>query len=271
MSQATTNQTLEYLGLTEDQFTFQQIGIALLRKTQDLSERVRQFVVEAKGGYDWTAYKRDQRSRGDFNPFQNLLAYQEQQRKQKALREEIANLLKDSPYKDTLQINAHQDHDPSVDGETKAGSNVVESLVSPYSPIAGRQAELRQSFLDWNHQNEEDRLPWKAIMIEETQTPTEFDRLQNLHTKRAKALGLGLLLQMANDGLLSIDQDRPFDKIRITPTTHISTRKNQANIKITKKDGKTLKGNWLSLSHSAKEQIKQDAKAGDIIVSYNGN
>ena len=84
MSQATTNQTLEYLGLTEDQFTFQQIGIALLRKTQDLSERVRQFVVEAKGGYDWTAYKRDQRSRGDFNPFQNLLAYQEQQRKQKS-------------------------------------------------------------------------------------------------------------------------------------------------------------------------------------------
>lgn len=218
-------------------------------------------IVEEKEGYDWAAYKKQQREfteRQIQAATQNLRAYHEAIRRKKEIRNELQSII-------GTRTRADPDSTPAqIDSEYFTG------MFEPFSPIEQHQAELNHEFHDLLQQSIPSLLPWRTLIISEISKPKSFKDLHTYVTTNLKAdkiAKLHHLLQMASDGRIDLHQESHEGDILITPCEDNKLNHNNQDVAITIKDqhGNVSQWNWQDLSENQKRQVLTDTINRKII------
>jgi hypothetical protein len=206
---------------------------------------------------DSAGYKRKQREwtrQEKMLAAERLRLYWQEIHRKKNLRKELSTLLGQS----RLSM------DNGEESRLRISSNFLSPILSPFSPLEHRRAELSQEFEQVTQISISDKLPWKAILSSEIKGVTDIKDLTIYYPENPKAdiaAKLQHLLQMETDGNITLIQDEPFGEISIAPVGV----EPENSITITDQKGESYRFDWNELSDNHRSKVIADALNNEII------
>jgi hypothetical protein len=258
-----------------EQLDMRAIANVLLDSTVNLSKRTNDELLEPISDWlddpdfmkkhaiiledqvDWADYKRRQR---EWTKQEKMLAaerlrlYWQEIHRKKNLRKELSKLLGHS------RLSMDNDEEPKL----SISPNFLSPILSPFSPVEQRRAEILQEFEQITQVSISDKIPWKAILSSEIKSLTNIQDLHTYYPENPKtdiAAKLQHLLQMEMDGNLTLLQTEPFGEISIAPTGI----EPEGTITITDQEGESFDFDWNELSDNQRSKVIADIKNNEII------
>ena len=151
-------------------------------------------------------------------------------------------------------------------GKNQINTGFLTQVLAPFSPVERKKSEIELEFRQAKDRPISMILPWKAILEAELIGKDHFKFIKlktRLPTNKTsdKISKFQHLLQMENDGAITLAQARPLDEIIIRPK---ALPKNH-EIQMTDRYGRRCKFDWLALPDADQNKVIDDALAGRII------
>ena len=225
-----------------------------------------QVIIE-NAAPNWSEYKRRQREwtrQQKELAAQRLRAYWQEIRRKRNLRKELATLLNDRQQSidNTDEKGAEPDQD---------SSKAFQELISALSPASSRQIETDQEFNLTDQIPEPNRLPLRLILTDHISTNQNQATLNGLpqitdDNRLETVAKLQTLLQMANEGVVSLFQSEPFGELFLRKLYPPKSRVPEGSLIIKDRTGEESTWTWNDLSNDQKDKIIADTKNNKIIV-----
>lgn len=216
-------------------------------------------IMEEKEGYDWSAYKRQQR---EFTEQQikaateNLRAYREAIRRKRELRHRLSRI-----------IGTRSRADPDASLPQDIDTQSISAIFEPFSPIQQYKADIDHEFKSLLEQSIISLLPWRTLITSELTEPKSFKELHTYVSNDLKADKIAKfqnLLQMDSEGAIELNQESHEGDIIITPCEANDPNQDLA-ISIKDQYGNESQLNWQDLSEKQKSMVLTDTIQRKII------
>ena len=201
---------------------------------------------------NWAFYKRQSRQ---WDKKQKRLAgerlrlYWQEIRRKKQFRKEIAQLFKKSPTRQNHPINIQE--------------GFLFSIIKPFSRPEQTRRKIKEEFKKQFNIPLSGLLPWRAILSSEITTTKKFSNIEVYlpeNKKQDMACKFMALLHLANDGLISITQTKPFEDFIIHPLHQATTC-----VSIKDESGNIFEHDFQSLTYEEKDLLIKKIKTRQVI------
>lgn len=207
---------------------------------------------------DWTNYKRKARQ---WSRQQRQLAgerlkrYLHAIRTKKQFREKVSQLIGNAK--------------PKTDSNFEAGTNFLLPIIQPFSKPERYKMKLEKEFIHFAGLPVSSLLPWRAMILSVINDTKKFSEIESYLPKNPKAdkvCKFMNLLQLSNEGIVSLSQEYPFEDVEIKIKSRAST-----SIILKDREGNEWQEDWLELCRNQKQQRLAQIKSHQVICRQVGS
>ncbi|MFC1828038.1 hypothetical protein ACFL0O_00315 [Thermodesulfobacteriota bacterium] len=208
------------------------------------------FKVTESEKPDWAEYKRKQREYDLRKAWEAIRLKRLKRKRLSGYQSYVAGLI---PRGKATNIHLHI-----------AGKDCLTPILEPFSPPEQLKRETAQDFRQALSLAVSNLLPWNLLITQHLYGPRKLVELPvhyQENPRKDKAAKLQHLLQMEQEGKVTLQQTEPFQDIYITP---VDIDLNQ-RIKLKDQQGRSYEFDWQAFSDNQRNKIIADLKDNKIL------
>jgi hypothetical protein len=203
----------------------------------------------------WARYKRTQRQWTEQQKWlaaERLRMFWKAIQRKRKLRAELSRCLHSGMRCGAVEVDS-----------PRMSNDLLAPILSPLSPKEQHRADTEREFAQAFNLPPSSKLPWRAILSQETTKQVSFDQLNQYldNTRSDKASKLLHLLQMETDGVVSLHQEEHCGSITIKPTNP----SHESYISIKDQTGAEYDLEWSGLSDAQRNKVIADTLGNRIL------
>jgi len=215
-------------------------------------------VIKDSDTLSWVEYKRQSRQwtkQQKHLTRERLKLYWQAIRQKKKIRQEISQLIGKSC--------------PRQKNSFRVSDGFLLPIIKPFSRPEQTRIDLERKFLRAMDLSVSYLLPWRVILTADTRSEKSFSDLKTYipeDKKMDKICKLMNLLQLENDGVISLNQKEQFEDIKIRPKSRAQTQ-----ISIKDREGNEWDQDWFDLCSEEKNKMIKKIKSRQVMPGKKKN
>ncbi len=151
----------------------------------------------------------------------------------------------------------------------KAGEGFLSLIVQPFSRPERNRMQLEKEFIQFAGLPISSVLPWRVMIVSAIKNSKKLSEIESYFPENPsvdKVCKFMNLLQLSNEGVVSLSQEEPFGDVEIRINSRAST-----SVVLKDRDGNEWNEDWIELGQDEKEQRIKQIKSHQVICRQVGH